>query len=101
MIEVSEQLSAIDEAVYEGIVDKVIYEGFSDLDSDQYSALDTQQNMLSQEADIIDGKSSSKATGSRLRSKKGSKDLGATKKRKRDNSKADFARIQGLAKKEA
>ena len=41
VIEESEQLSAIDEAICEGLVDRVIYEGFSDLDSDAYEALET------------------------------------------------------------
>ena len=41
VIEESEQLSAIDEAICEGLVDRVIQEGFSDLDSDAYEALET------------------------------------------------------------
>lgn len=50
MIEESEQLSAIDEAICGDLVDKVIYEGFSDLDSDAAAALETRQNLHTQDS---------------------------------------------------
>ena len=43
-------MSAIDEAICGDLVDKVIYEGFSDLDSDAAAALETRQNLHTQDS---------------------------------------------------
>ena len=75
-------MSAIDKAICEGLVDKVVNEGFSDLDTDQYSALETHQNMLDDEQEI--GRRGSSKTGSKLTRNRKSVQ-GVSKKRKRGN----------------
>ena len=76
--EESEKLSAIDESIYRNVVDKVIFEGFSDLDSDV--AIAQEASRMSLEASIA----------SQLHQRDQSKEEKQTKKRKRDDTQTDF-----------
>lgn len=87
--EESEKLSAIDESVYRNVVDKVIFEGFSDLDSDV--AIAQEASRMSLEPSVA----------SHLHQKDQSKEEKQTKKRKRDDTQTDFVVGQILAKQEA
>ena len=87
--EESEKLSAIDESIYRNVVDKVIFEGFSDLDSDV--AIAQEASRMSLEASIA----------SQLHQKgEPSKEEKQSKKRKRDDTQTDFVVGQILAKQE-
>ena len=114
VIEESEQLSAIDEGLYQGLVDKVVHEGFSDIDSDVAKNLDTQNNLLDDENEQ-DGPRAGQDTAapepldmSKSKGSKGSKrksqsrrrrgasnqsGVKQTKKRKREGTEADFAAL--------
>lgn len=91
VIEESEQLSAIDEAICGQLVDKVIYEGFSDYDSDAFTALDTHNNMLDAVEDLTALSCRQSSSKKQHRSATTSHALVvASKKRKRSGKQADF-----------